>query len=83
MAFTGRGFAYPGGDQGYTRPGNDFVFGGTGGGTGVPAQGTSRLAQGLGSIGSMGGQWEPSVIYILGLIIAEMIFFHILSRVLK
>jgi len=83
MAFAGRPFSYPGSDQGYTRPGNDFVFGGTGSGQGVPAQGTSRLAQGLGSIGSMGGQWEPSVIYLLVLIMGEMIFFHILSRVLK
>jgi hypothetical protein len=29
------------------------------------------------------GQWEPSVLYLLGFIIVEMVVFHVLSRVLK
>ena len=82
MAFQGR-YMYPGGDQGYTRPGNDFVAGGTGSGMGVSMQGTSRLGQGLGSIGSMAGAWEPGPIYLIGFVIFEMIAFHLLSRILK
>jgi hypothetical protein len=50
---------------------------------GVSAQGTSRLGQGLGPIGGMAGDWEPSVIYLIGLVIGEMIVFHVLSRLLK
>ena len=50
---------------------------------GTMAQGTSSLGQGLGSIGSMAGQWEPSIFYLFFLIIGEMVFFHILSRILK
>ena len=80
--FRGRA-AYPGSDQGYTRPGNDFLYGGSGSGMGVSAQGTSRLGQGLGPIGGMAGDWEPSVIYLIGLVIGEMIVFHVLSRLLK
>ena len=83
MGFTGRRFSYPGGDQGFTRPGMDFQYGGSGSGMGVPAQGTASLGQGLGPIGSMAGGWEPSVLYLIGLVIGEMIAFHILSRVLK
>jgi hypothetical protein len=82
MAFQGRSM-YPGGDQGYTRPGNDFAYGGTGSGTGFMAQGTASLGQGLGPLGSMAGSWEPGPVYLIGLIIAEMILFHILSRVLS
>lgn len=74
---------YPGSDQGYSRPGADFVAGGTGSGMGFSSMGTTRLSQGLGSIGSMSGSWEPTTLYMIGLIIGEMVFFHILSRVLK
>jgi hypothetical protein len=80
--FTGRGML-PGSDQGYTRPGNDFQAGGSGSGMGVMAQGTSRLGQGLGPISNMAGGWEPGPVYIIGLIIFEMIAFHILGRILK
>lgn len=74
---------FPGGDQGYTRPGNDYLYGGTGSGMGPMAQGTASLGSGLGPLSSMAGDWEPGPVYLLGLIIAEMILFHILSRVLK
>lgn len=82
MAFRGRA-AFPGSDQGYTRPGNDFLYGGSGSGMGVPAQGTARLGQGLGPISGMAGGWEPSILYLFGLIIGEMIIFHLIGRVLK
>ena len=82
MAFRGRA-AFPGSDQGYTRPGNDFLYGGSGSGMGVPAQGTASLGQGLGPITGMAGGWEPSVLYLLFLVIAEMIAVHLLSRMLK
>lgn len=45
--------------------------------------GTGMLSQGLGSVGSMAGAWEPSVLYLLAFVVLEMIFFHILGRVLK
>jgi len=82
MPFRGRA-AFPGSDQGYTRPGNDFLYGGSGSGMGVPAQGTARLGQGLGPVSSMTGGWEPSVLYLFGLIVGEMIVFHLLSRMLS
>jgi len=81
MGFQGR-VNLPGGDQGYTR-GTDFLAGGSGSGMGTSAQGTARLGQGLGSLSSLGGAWEPSIVYIFGLIIAEMIVFHVIGRVLK
>jgi len=31
----------------------------------------------------MGGDWHPTVLYLLGLIIGEMIVFHIIGRILK
>lgn len=74
---------YPGSDQGYTRPGADFASGGTGSGMGFMAQGTASLGQGLGPLGSMAGSWEPGPVYLIGLIIFEMIVFHVLSRVLS
>jgi hypothetical protein len=45
--------------------------------------GTGVLSQGLGSVGQMAGAWEPSVLYLIGFVIFEMIAFHIIGRVLK
>jgi len=81
VAFQGRG-TYPQQGIGYTR-GQDFQAGGSGSGAGIMAQGTAGLGQGLGSLGSIAGAWEPSVLYLVGLIIGEMIAFHILGRVLS
>lgn len=81
MAFRGRA-AYPGSDQGYTR-GMDFQYGGSGSGGGTMAQGTSALSQGIGSVGGLAADWEPSIWYLFALIIGEMIFFHVLGRILK
>ena len=72
---------FPAGELGYTR-GMDFQAGGSGSGMGTSAQGTAALSQGIGPLGAA-GTWEPSVLYLIGLVIGEMILFHILSRVLK
>ena len=82
MAFQGR-TNLPGGDQGYVRPGNDYLAGGSGSCMGTKMQGTGALGQGLGSLSSLGGAWEPSVLYIFGLIVAEMVVFHVIGRLLK
>jgi hypothetical protein len=44
-------------------------------------QGTGLLSQGVG--GMTGGSWEPSIPFLLGLVLAEMVLFHLLGRVLK
>jgi hypothetical protein len=43
--------------------------------------GVGMLTQGFGNI--TGGGWEPSVLYLLGFIVVEMVLFHIIGRVLK
>lgn len=80
MAFQGRA-AYPQQGIGYSRGSMDAS--GSGSGMGNMAQGTASLGSGLGSISSIGGAWEPSVLYLVGLVIAEMIVFHVLGRVLS
>lgn len=48
------------------------------------AQGTSSLAQGLGSVGAPGASgWEPTVLYLFVLIIAEMFVFGLLAKLLR
>lgn len=81
MAFRGRA-AYPASDQGYTR-GTDFLYGGSGSGGGTMAQGTAARSQGIGSVGNLAADWEPSILWLFGLIVAELVAVHILSRVLK
>ena len=49
----------------------------------VMPQGVSGLSAGTGAVSIGGQQWHPSVLYLLGLIIAEMIAFGWLGRVLK
>jgi hypothetical protein len=82
VAFRGR-TNIPGGDIGYTRPGNDYLAGGSGSGMGTRMQGTGALGQGIGSIASLGGAWEPSIPYLFALAIAEMVVFHVIGRMLK
>lgn len=59
------------------------LAGGSGSGMGQANSGTGVLSQGLGSVGQMAGAWEPSVLYLIGFVIFEMIAFHVISRVLK
>ena len=60
--------------------GSDIAAGGTGSGMGQANQGTGMLSQGIGSVSA---GWEPTVFYLIGLIVAEMVLFHILGRILK
>jgi hypothetical protein len=48
------------------------------------AQGTSSLAQGLGSVGAPGSSgWEPTVLYLFVLVLAEMFVFGLLAKLLR
>jgi hypothetical protein len=49
---------------------------------GLKEQGLGVFSAGQGSPGS-GSGWEPTVVYLLLLIIAEMIVFGVISRVLR
>ncbi len=42
--------------------------------------GVGRLSQGLGSVST---GWEPTVLYLIGAIVVEMIVFHVIGRLLK
>ena len=71
---------YPNASFGIWR-GSDIQAGGTGSGMGQADSGTGMLTQGFGNI--TGGGWEPSVIYLLGFVVVEMVVFHLVSRLLK
>jgi hypothetical protein len=71
---------YPNASFGLWR-GSDIQAEGTGSGMGQANSGVGTLTQGFGSISV--GQWEPSVLYLLGFIVVEMVLFHVLSRLLK
>ena len=77
MAAATRG-SYPNGAFGYWR--GQPLAGGSGSGMGQANQGAGLLSQGLGSVTS---GWEPTVLYMLGLIVVEMIAFHVVGRLLK
>jgi len=81
MGFQARN-SYPGGGRGYWR-GSDILAAGSGSGMGQANQGAGVLSQGLGGVGSMSGGWEPSVLYLLGFVVVEMIAFHLIGRMLK
>ncbi len=68
----------PNGAWGYWRgPG---MAGGSGSGMGTKNQGLGVLPEGM---TSAAGAWHPTVLYMLGLIVAEMVAFHIIGRLLK
>ena len=71
---------YPNASFGIWR-GSDILTGGTGSGMGQADSGAGVLTQGFGPVNT--GNWEPSVLYLLGFIVLEMVIFHLLSRVLK
>jgi hypothetical protein len=31
----------------------------------------------------MGGAWEPSILFMIGLVVGEMVVFHLIGRMLK
>ena len=54
---------------------------GSGSGMGPKQQGAGMLAQGTGSQGP--GGWHPTILYLLVFIVAEMIVFGLVARLLK
>ncbi len=77
MAAATRG-KYPNSSYGYWR--GQPMAGGSGSGMGQANSGAGMLSQGLGSVTS---GWEPLVLYMLGLIVVEMVAFHVIGRLLK
>lgn len=73
-------FAQPNSSFGYYR-GSPLYGGGAygGGGSGPQMAGSNTFAQGQGAPGSQTG-WSPTILYMIGLVIAEMVIFGILSR---
>jgi hypothetical protein len=57
------------------------LAGGSGSGMGQADAGAGVLNQGFGA--PTAGNWHPTVLYMVGLLIAEMIVFGVLGRVLK
>jgi hypothetical protein len=75
-------FSLPTSSYGYTR-GNQFLYGGgahAGGGYGEQVAGNGIFSQGTGPTTGESTGWSPTILYMFGLIIAEMIIFGILSR---
>lgn len=73
-------FSAPTSSFGYYR-GSPLNAGGaqSGGGYGNQMAGTNQFAQGQGPV-SAGNTWSPTILYMFGLIIAEMIVFGILAK---
>ncbi len=58
------------------------LYGGQGSMAGQGAFGVGFLSQGQGS-GSGGGGWDPTIVYLLILVIVEMIVFGFIARALR
>ena len=77
----------------YSRPSSAFGYWRGGGSDGVPLaqgqgskmgprnQGVGFFSQGQGPVKAVG--WEPSILYLFALVIAEMIVFGFISRTLR
>ena len=78
-----RSASFPNSSFGVWRGGGDALQGGTGSGMGQSSQGTGMLSQGIGAVSGGAGSWEPTILYLFGLVVLEMVVFHILGRVLK
>jgi hypothetical protein len=78
------GSSYPSSAFGYWRGGGSDgvpLWQGQGSGMGVKVQGLGIFSQGQGTGGN--GGWEPTVLYLLALIVAEMIVFGFIARALR
>jgi hypothetical protein len=74
----------PSSAYGYWRGGGSDgmpLAGGQGSNMGPKLQGLGVFSQGQGSGG--GGSWEPTVVYLLILVVAEMIVFGFIARMLR
>lgn len=49
----------------------------------MAAQGTAGLSIGTGQVSVGGKDWHPSVLYLLGLVIVEMVVFRWIGQILK
>jgi len=76
-------YARPSSSFGYWRGGGSEIplEGGQGSMAGPKTQGFGIFSQGQGTPGASG--WEPTVVYLLILIVAEMIVFGFISRALR
>jgi len=70
-------------NQSYGQWRGDVQWGGDGSGMGQSSHGAGVLPQGFGSIGNMTQAWEPSILYLIGFVVFELVAFHVLGRVLK
>lgn len=70
-------FSNPTSSFGYYR--GSPMYGGQGSGNGPTVSGTGQFAQGTGPVNST-NQWNPTILYMFALIIAEMVIFGFLAR---
>jgi hypothetical protein len=74
-------FAAPTSSFGYYRGSPQFGGGAqSGGGQGPLMAGTNTFSQGSGPASGTGSGWNPTILYMIALIIVEMVIFGILSR---
>ena len=50
---------------------------------GQATQGVGMMPAGTGAVNVAGQSWHPTILYLLGLLIAEMIVFGFVGRILK
>ena len=70
-------YPYPSSPYGYFR--GAPLYGGYGSGNGPNVSGISQFAQGQGGVGTQ-SSWNPTILYLFVLIVAEMFVFGLLSR---
>jgi hypothetical protein len=74
-------FALPTSSFGYYRGSPEYMGGARGGGgQGNNMAGTNTFAQGQGPNQGQSSGWNPTILYMIGLIILEMIIFGIIAR---
>lgn len=77
---AGYSASYPTPSFGQYRGAPQFL--GTGSNQGEPVAGNGQFAAGQGPA-AQGGAWEPSILYLFGFIVFEMIVFGFLARHLR
>lgn len=74
-------FARPTASFGYYRGAPHFGGGAqSGGGQGPNMAGTNTFAAGQGPTGQGASGWNPTIMYLIALVIAEMVVFGIIAR---
>lgn len=73
---------FPSSSLGYWR-GTPGLAGPDAGGYPMAAQGTAGMSQGTGAVRIAGAQWHPSVIYLLGLVVVELVVFKYIEQALR